>query len=50
MNDKLLDRNCVLLDGACKCRRGHLYEDCKYAKADEDKEQKIKKEMNNECD
>lgn len=30
-SDPLLDSNCVLLDGACKCRKGHIYEDCKYS-------------------
>lgn len=29
-SNPLLDRNCALLDGTCKCRRDHIYEDCKY--------------------
>lgn len=31
MGDNLVDTNCVLLDGSCDCRKGHLYEDCKYS-------------------
>lgn len=40
MIDPLLDRNCVLLDGACNCRRGHLYEDCKYSEKKKEPEKK----------
>lgn len=47
MNAKLLDRNCVLLDGACKCRRGHLYEDCKYAVQDNKNKEPEKKDDRN---
>lgn len=39
-SDPLVDRNCVLLDGHCKCLKP--YEDCKYLKKKEIKEEKTK--------
>jgi hypothetical protein len=37
MSQNLVDRDCVLLDGRCKCSKP--FEDCKYLKSEE-----IKKE------
>lgn len=35
--DLLIDRNCVMLDGSCKCVKP--FEECKYLKREENKKQ-----------